>query len=371
MRSVLSRLLTLLGPGFRTHRPAPHARGEDDGTNPLLQREGGSGGNFREREVAVDVTSQLGRFGGRAMLPRVGESFIQDLVATMGGQHGGHAINVTMEPPFQSLGGQLPPVFAAIQNRRGGQALIDIDPNRPWREQLGGTRIADILPRHLAGHPGTHSPPSSDEAQAVEFRPIPTVVRWQEEARMLFSGKHHEKATRIINALLRLLVPPAMEEKKQRDKAEAERKAAEEKSREEERKKAEAEKTEREAQEKKEREEREAREAEEARAREQVEREAGEDDETQGATSDNPTMEGVEQSKPAESADAGANAQSASQANAPATERITTTIRGRELDITNLGIDLDYLNALPEEMREEVIMSQFAEQRATAAQSDE
>ena len=52
-------------------------------------------------------------------------------------------------------------------------------------------------------------------------------------------------------------------------------------------------------------------------------------------------------------------------------ERVRTTIRGRELDITGLGIDLAYLDALPEDIREEVLMSQLAIQRSQAQAAGE
>ena len=46
------------------------------------------------------------------------------------------------------------------------------------------------------------------------------------------------------------------------------------------------------------------------------------------------------------------------------TER--ATFRGRELDITGLGLDKNYLNALPEDMREEILMSRLAILRSEA-----
>ena len=57
----------------------------------------------------------------------------------------------------------------------------------------------------------------------------------------------------------------------------------------------------------------------------------------------------------------------------PATdaERVRATFRGREVDITGLGIDLEYLNALPDELREEVLLQQLAEQRSQAAVAGE
>ena len=44
-------------------------------------------------------------------------------------------------------------------------------------------------------------------------------------------------------------------------------------------------------------------------------------------------------------------------------------IDGREIDITNLGIDPDYLAALPDDMRQEVIMEQTLAQRQTATET--
>jgi E3 ubiquitin-protein ligase HUWE1 len=149
---------------------------------------------------------------------------------------------------------------------------------------------------------------------------------------------------KLVDSLLRLLVPPAMEAKRQKDKADAERRAAEEKAREEQRQKEEEERLEREAREQREREEREAKEAEEAAARAREAAESGET--TEGIES----MEGVEQP-------AGDDA-------AEAAPRVMANIRGREIDITHLGIDLEYLDALPDDMREEVIMQQFQEQRS-------
>ena len=308
----------------------------------------------------------LPRFGRRTPLLRHGDAFIQDLVATIG-PNGRHTINVNIEPRFVGgLGGQFPPMFA-IEGRHGGQALLDIDPSRPWREQVGLPRFADILPSHRSHESRTS--PNSEEAQAVEFRPTPTVSRWQEEARILFGSKYHEKATRVISSILRLLVPAAMEAKRQQDKADAERKAAEDKAKEEEQKRLEAEKAERDAREAREREEREAREAEEALARAQAEQETAAADNSAATGDESTSMEGVEQSQPAQSSEPARQEQQ--QAEEPPAERITTTIRGREVDITSLGIDMEFLESIPEELREEVIMGQIAEQRSQAVQAGE
>ena len=337
----------VVAPGLRTHRPTANPRGEDDGTNPLLQRDGTAAGNNR-RDPELPAR--------RGLLARHGE-FLHNLVEAVGPNGGHHTINVNIDPRFH---GGFAPVMAL--EGRHGRALLDIDPSRPWREQLGLPgglpRITDILPSHRSRELRTS--PSSDEAQAVEFRPIATTVRWQEEARMLFSGKHQEKATRILNSLLRLLVPAAMEAKKQRDKAEKERRAAEAKAREEEEKRKAAE----DARLQKEKEERDAKEAEEAAERARLaEENTGADGQTADET-EATSMEGVVQSEAAESS---TNAQQEEAAtDAPPAERVTMTIRGREFDITHLGIDLEFLQELPEELREEVVMTQVAEQRAQA-----
>ncbi|KAI7101082.1 hypothetical protein KC352_g37890, partial [Hortaea werneckii] len=123
---ALGDMFTMLGggdpyrsPAFRSHRTGSAGRGEDDVTNPLLQREGGAG---------RDQPDQAGRAGRRGIgMPR--GDILQDLVATVGA--GGHGtINVSlgnMEAPVGMRG--LPPMFQ-IAGRHGGHALIDIDPSR-------------------------------------------------------------------------------------------------------------------------------------------------------------------------------------------------------------------------------------------------
>ena len=263
------------------------------------------------------------------------------------GQTGSGAIDVRLE----GLRG-LPQMFA-IQNRPD---VHNIDPNRPWREQMMPP-FRDWPPR-AANQAGNGT---TDEAHAVEFLPTATIARWQEEARMLFAGKHHEKATRIINSLLRALVPAAMAAKNERDEAEKKRKAEEEQAAKERQEKIAQEKAAREEEEKVERERREAVEREEAAQREQEARDQAVE------TTDEPTaMEGVEQPQDPVVPDPTGVAAT----EAPAV-RVTTTIRGREIDITDLGIDSGFLEELPEDMREEVIMTQFQQQRTEAVRSGE
>ncbi|KAK4455659.1 hypothetical protein QBC34DRAFT_72580 [Podospora aff. communis PSN243] len=200
-----------------------------------------------------------------------------------------------------------------------------------------------------------------EPAQAVSFTPELTVDRWQEEAKMVFGSTHMEKVNRLYNKILGSLVPAAKQaekEQKAREEEERQKKDEERKRREE---------LERKLREAKEAEEKAAREKQEAEERERAERErteaaaqAAEEMESHaeaGQAVDGPqAMEGVE---------AHAASQSEQQPEAPR-ERITTVIRGDTMDITDLGIDPEYLAALPEEFREEVILQTVSARRLEA-----
>ncbi|EMC94928.1 hypothetical protein BAUCODRAFT_140168 [Baudoinia panamericana UAMH 10762] len=349
--TALERGLTEPAPTFRSHRTAPTGRTDDDGQNPLLRREGSISVNRDRPDVQQDP---LVRMNGRLQRAFPPEELIRDLV-NQAGPGRAATINININDLPGGIRGGIPNIFQ-LPGGIGNRTLIDIDPTRPVRDQLQlAPRFSDWT---VGNGANDRSSGMTDEAQAVDFTVTATIVRWQEEAKMVFGGKHHDKATRVVSSLLRVLVPPAMQAKLVYDKAERERKEAEEKAKEEERKKAEAEKAEREAQEKKEREEREAQEREEAAAREQEERQAQTAIELEGAE-----MEGVEQTQ--------GEAQEATQEEtAPPAEpeapvvRMTTTIRGREVDITNLGIDREFLESIPEDLREEVVMQAIQEHRS-------
>ena len=55
----------------------------------------------------------------------------------------------------------------------------------------------------------------------------------------------------------------------------------------------------------------------------------------------------------------------------PPAPRATVMIRGREMDITGMDIDPGFLEALPEELREEVLTQHIRERRAAAATNDQ
>ncbi|KAF2834163.1 hypothetical protein M501DRAFT_1001473 [Patellaria atrata CBS 101060] len=323
-----------IGGRFRPTGPTgPTTRGVDDGTNPLLQRSG--------RHPSTPLSGRLEAMSDwvHAIDPRLfggarghgPVSIIGDLINQVERSGGIHAL-------FGHHGN------GALHISIGNLPMAGFPPLESLRREF---RRANDLPTHASrGHP----------SQSVAFIPASTNSRWQEEARLLFGTNHLEKSQRVTNSVLRLLVPPSIEAFKQREverqernrkaKEEAEAAAAKEK----------AEKEEREAKEKREREEREAAE-EAARARERQEGISVSDVEpTEGQQ-----MEGVESTQNVATEETNEAGPSES------TPRITTTLRGRELDITGMGIDLEYLEALPEELREEVLMAQVSEQRSQAA----
>ncbi|KAH7392481.1 hypothetical protein BKA66DRAFT_567820 [Pyrenochaeta sp. MPI-SDFR-AT-0127] len=322
----------ILVPAYRSHRPGAGPRVTDDGINPLLQRGGrstGRDGPIRNEGMSDWVHAIEGR-GPRVFNADSPVSFISNLLNAMSSgsgttlhQHGG-ALHLS----FNNLPLGLPPPFDSGFRREMARAR-ESHMSRSARE---------------------------DPHSAVTFLKAYTSQRWQEGARILYGPNAIEKSQRVINSILKLMVPPAMEAAKKRQEereAEAARKLKEEQE-----KKEQKEREEQEAKEKEERErqEREAEEAREAANREENITEAPATDEP-AAPSDAQAMEDVQASQPP--AEPIAEATPAQ----PTAPRIMTIIRGREYDITDLGIDTEYLDALPEELREEVLMQQVAERR--------
>ncbi|ERT03450.1 hypothetical protein HMPREF1624_01765 [Sporothrix schenckii ATCC 58251] len=227
---------------------------------------------------------------------------------------------------------------------------------------------------------------NTEPAAAIAFRPSTTTDRWTSEARVVF-GPNVSEGIRpaIYTRILRALIPPAMEEaRKERDrKLELERQEAERKER------ADKEQKEREA---KEAEERARKQAEEEKAAAEIaaaaaaaaEAAASEaaaaagdndndpdaDEDARGDRDTSEPMEGVETNAGADGEDTNEAPDVAAQPEQPQ-ERVMAIIRGAEMDITDLGIDPEYLEALPEEFREEVIAQALTARRSEARQQAE
>jgi E3 ubiquitin-protein ligase HUWE1 len=209
--------------------------------------------------------------------------------------------------------------------------------------------------------------PREDPSQFGRFDPSSTSIRWMEEARLLFGSRVDENAQRVINTIMARLVPAALEAEKIK-KAQEELEKKEKQRIEEERKKKEEE--ERLAKEKAEAEERARKEAEEKEAAERAKAE----EEARAAEAAANAPEGAQ---PAEEPSTAAG-EVPTVPNTPVeagpaepVQRVTIMIRGREMDITGMGIDPDFLEAIPEDMREEALAAHVRERRAAAAVTNE
>lgn len=350
--SFMSRHITGHGlpmPGIhRSHRMAPPARLADDGTNPLLLQPGSS------------VPP------GPHQIPSP-----MDLVQGFG--HGFMGYLPTGPGPGTGSGGMLDAIMEAMQRGEGSVEMVDPSGRVDIRVDTTPGRFNDMLIRPT--FPSTMPRNTRQDPQrTVNFSPLSTVFRWQEEARLLFGMGYVEKTQRVVNFLLSVLVPPAMEEEKARlKKAEEDRKREEEEKAERERK----ERLEREESEKKKRQEEEK----EAVARAEAEVEVEQAVSTNAAPeSQEPATSGSGDAEPmqdvrhsdtqdeteATSEEAGEPSTAAAGPSQAPAQRVFTTIRGQQLDITNMSIDAEYLEGLPEEFREEVIMQQYAAQRQQA-----
>ncbi|KAJ6200849.1 hypothetical protein J3E72DRAFT_212120 [Bipolaris maydis] len=328
----------ILVPAYRSHRPGAGPRATDDGINPLLQRGGRSTGrdglprNEGNSDWVHAIESRGPRIFNQTDSP---VSFISNLLNAMSSGRGG--------PTLLHHGGAL---HVSLGNSMGMQTFDS------------------SMRRDIARMRETYNSRSAreDPHSAVAFVKAYTSQRWQEEARILYGPAAIEKSQRVINSILKVMVPPAIEAAKKRQEereAEVARKLKEEQEKKEQKEREEREK--REAQEKEDRERRE-REAAEAASRAQDQTSEGEPKNEAGTTSGEQAMEGVQA---AQTSGESATVESVPAAPAgPPAPRVMTTIRGHEYDITDLGIDTEYLEALPEELREEVLMQQVAERRA-------
>lgn len=339
------------GPGrslssFRSHR-TPTTGPRDDGTNPLLQRQDNPsippGPRRSQFSNAVPSISEMwmseGPEFGAGPNAQSPVSVIHHILAAIGS--GDHGITAIPGP--------------------GGQLQVRLPANfRSFEAMMGGHRTTPPVTRPC-------------------FVPLVTWQRWTDEAKMLFGPNEvQSRGVRVANSLLRLMMPAAIEKKKKQDAEDQKRRKEVEEMREQERKKRE----EALEAEKKKKEEEAARAAEEAAAAEEqarLEQEAetpaqAEAEIGEGGSHAEP-MQGVvaEFGGPAESVAATAVdenvAATSTEENGPSepVERQLVDFNGTQLDITEMGIDMAYLDALPEDIRNEVLMTQLATQRAEGA----
>ncbi|KAI0644511.1 hypothetical protein C8Q79DRAFT_912719 [Trametes meyenii] len=213
--------------------------------------------------------------------------------------------------------------------------------------------------------------PGDSRVEGRSPEPLLTTQRWGEEAKMLHGKFEQTRLSKLQNHVIVALLPAAVEAYKKAKEAE-ERELA--RQREEQARAAEAaakkEQEEQEAAAKAKQEEEAARVAAEAAARESAAAAAAtaatvaaavtEDVEMADATTETP-----ENTHALPVADNGPDAaESSTRHGEAAPERITVMIHGNPVDITDTGIDPTFLEALPDEMREEVLNQHVRDQRA-------
>ncbi len=314
------------------HRPGAAPRAADDGRNPLLQR------------------SEANRANGGPVTPSPFMNRAQLFEVMAGGRHMPHGAHLhgpggLLSEIFQGMpmyplpGGPMPPMRTEIHVHGGPPSGLAA---REFQAMFGS-------------RPGAHLARSnpSDPGQATFFQPQQTIARWTEEAKLLFGVqiKYIDAAMKVSMGVFAVLAPAAFEAHK---KEQARLKEAREKAEE----------------------ERLAKEREEAAKREEEGRQKTLEEARQAAeaaanapadSAAEPVTEAAAQPMERVQATGDATAATADQAPAENRPRITIPFRDGELDITDLGIDLDYLDALPEEYREEVITGAIAQRRAETA----
>lgn len=346
----------LVGRSFR-NQANPQGQ-EDIITHPLLSNNTGNqntGGNA-SRSMMDEA------FSRRSHGP--GLSNWQDFEDIIGGSAVRMLEDLLTQSPSANQGG---PLRVDVQSGPGGVLR---------------TFEFDRVP-HLTGMGGhTHSfntaigalGSSNDQIQeslAVlhDFQPMSSGERWNQEGRMMYGPNLSDKALKLVNKLLNILTPIAIEDDK---KARAE----EEKKRQEQRRKEEEER--RKAEEEKWRLAKEASKAkaEAAAAAAAVVASAAQTESSTSATETTAVGEAQPQSDlPVETNPETENATtdaSGTSSNAVAdAERTIVTIRGEPVDISGTGIDKEFLEALPDELREEVLNQHMRDRPAPAQPAED
>lgn len=316
----------------RSFRNQNNAQGQEDIiTHPLLSNSTGGTGtqsnsNNAARILIEDAYSRRPHGGGL--------SSWQDFEDIIGGS------------AVRMLEDLLTTTHSANQN---GPLRVDV--------QSGSDGLLRTFEFDRAPHNHSHRDASSSnnntndqvqESLAIlhDFQPMSSTERWNQEGRMMYGPNLSDKALKLVNELLNNLVPIAIEDDK---KARAE----EEKRRQEQRRKDEEER--RKAEEEKWRLEKEARKA----AEEAAEAAAAE---ASTSTENNNDEQQVTEQPAAEDT---TNAETEAEA-----ERTTVIIHGEPVDITGTGIDIEFLEALPDDLREEVL-NQHMRNRPTVVETPE
>ncbi|KAJ2695632.1 E3 ubiquitin-protein ligase tom1 [Coemansia sp. RSA 1285] len=215
------------------------------------------------------------------------------------------------------------------------------------------------------------------------YMPLSTIERWQEEARMVFGTHATSCIPSIVNGILNVLIPQAIQQNllKKRYQVETMRRVAISDRKRMEREDEERRRREEEARVAEEaRLQREEEEAEEARKRQQEEEQHAKDSVSaeaaaSGANDEESSEMVLDDAEGGNRNDAGSDngsglhasdqqQQEQQQQQQQPSEPVSINVNGREIDITDTGIDPEFLLALPDELRMEVIEGRREEMRA-------
>lgn len=205
---------------------------------------------------------------------------------------------------------------------------------------------------------GAANGPSNDHIQKgiailQDFQPMTSNDRWNQEARMMFGSNLSEKALKVVNSILNILVPIAIEDGKIARAEEEKRRQEQRRKEEEERRKAEEEKW---------RLEKETRQAAlEAAAQQQEHNEEAQGEQTGVNTQETEASSSAMDVTTTEGEPADANTE----------ERTIVVVHGEPVDISGTGIDVEFLEALPDDLREEVINQQIRNHPQTNLQPED
>lgn len=335
----------------------------------------------------IRVQTRRSRFGGGGLFS---SAPYPDLLQTIEELVGGGALQLVQE--LMNRGG-LPPLGADIHVEVPPGAAGLLNPERGALHRHGRTAISTSVGLR-------DSRAVTGRSDSTEFGPLPTIQRWQQEAE-LTHGKHaQERVQRLCNPIILALLPEAREtariEKEREEKERAAREAVEkEKAAQEE-----AERLEKEAAEKVTAEKEAAEKAaaeQEARDRDAVQADTTVQGEAQTLLSDQNEQEastsaianaenqqtsgeGEEDSEMLDATGASEESTALPRPDLPlpvpsgsteasrgllVPERVYVTIHGERVDITETGIDPTFLEALPDDMREEVLNQHLREMRAS------
>lgn len=299
--------------------------------------------------------------------------------STSGAPSGGNAARSMIDEAFSRRGhGPGLSNWQDFEEIIGGSAvrmLEDLLTNAPPATQTGPLRVDvqagpggvlrtfefDRIPHLSVGHShhvsSAHTNNPNDQAQeglAIlhDFQPMSSSERWNQEARMMYGANLAEKALKLVNEILNVLIPIAIEDDK---KARAE----EEKKRQEQRRKDEEER--RKAEEERWRLEKEKRKAAQEAAQESAAAAAASTSTSQVEASSSEDLstakDNVETAVDSTNTSETEPTNTAETTSAPNTEadRTTVVIHGLPVDISGTGIDVEFLEALPDDLREEVL----------------